>query len=270
MLRRCVAANVAYALELAGVPRRAHARTRELLRQVGLALCAHRPARRALGRRAAAPRARARAGRAIPKSCFSTSRPPASIRPPRKASRTSIRAVARRAAPRSSWPRTISARRGALPATSSFSHRGRLVERAAADALLRRAATAEARGVPARRSASERRTADAHARIATRRRCSSLALGWSLPRACAGQIHHRRLDHLDAASGLFGYLLPMFKAKTGIDVQVIAHRHRPGARHRRGAAMPTWCSCTPSRRKRIPRRRLRREALSTSCTTTSC
>ena len=50
-------------------------------------------------------------------------------------------------------------------------------------------------------------------------------------------------------SGLFGYMLPIFKQKTGIDVKVVAQgtgrRSTP-----RGAAMPTWCSCTPSRRKR--------------------
>ena len=50
-------------------------------------------------------------------------------------------------------------------------------------------------------------------------------------------------------SGLFGYLLPIFKAKTGIEVKVIAQgtgkRSTP-----RGAAMRMWCSFMPNRRKR--------------------
>ena len=33
-------------------------------------------------------------------------------------------------------------------------------------------------------------------------------------------------------SGLFNFILPMFKAKTGIDVQGDRAGHRPGARHR--------------------------------------
>jgi ABC-type tungstate transport system permease subunit len=39
-------------------------------------------------------------------------------------------------------------------------------------------------------------------------------------------------------SGLFGHLLPRFKAATGIDVRVVA------------AATPMSCSCTTRRRKR--------------------
>jgi len=50
-------------------------------------------------------------------------------------------------------------------------------------------------------------------------------------------------------SGLFEYLLPLFKKKTGITVKVVAQgtgrRSTPA-----GAAMPTWCSCTPNRRKK--------------------
>ena len=50
-------------------------------------------------------------------------------------------------------------------------------------------------------------------------------------------------------SGLFGHILPMFKAKTGIDVKVVAQgtgrRSIPPA-----AAMPTWCSSMQSLRKK--------------------
>jgi tungstate transport system substrate-binding protein len=37
----------------------------------------------------------------------------------------------------------------------------------------------------------------------------------------AGELHRRRLDPLYQDSGLFGYLLALFKAKTGIDVKVV-------------------------------------------------
>src|ERR1700732_3023127 len=47
-------------------------------------------------------------------------------------------------------------------------------------------------------------------------------------------------------SGLFRYILPLFKAKTGIDVKVV----RKGQARRStldGAVTPTWCSCMPKR-----------------------
>jgi tungstate transport system substrate-binding protein len=47
-------------------------------------------------------------------------------------------------------------------------------------------------------------------------------------------------------SGLFGYLLPIFKEKTGIDVKVVAQ----GTGQALGAEMPTWCSCMPDRPKK--------------------
>ena len=81
-------------------------------------------------------------------------------------------------------------------------------------------------------------------------------------RARAGQVDRRVASTTSTQdSGLFGHILPLFKAKTGIDVKVVVAGHRPGARHR------------PARRRRrgvrprqaaggeIRRRRLRREAL---------
>ena len=50
-------------------------------------------------------------------------------------------------------------------------------------------------------------------------------------------------------SGLFGHILPMFKAKTGIDVKVVA-QGTGQALDTGGAAMPTSCSSTPNRRKK--------------------
>ena len=63
-------------------------------------------------------------------------------------------------------------------------------------------------------------------------------------------------------SGLFGYLLPIFKAKTGIDVKVVAQ----GTGQALDTGAPRRCrrgvrACQVGGRE-IPRRRLRREALS--------
>jgi hypothetical protein len=66
----------------------------------------------------------------------------------------------------------------------------------------------------------------------------------------AGALHHRRVDDVDRAVGLFGYLLPIFEKKTGIKVRVVAL----GTGRRsisRGAATPTSCSST----RRRPRRK---------------
>ena len=52
-------------------------------------------------------------------------------------------------------------------------------------------------------------------------------------------------------SGLFEYLLPIFKQKTGITVKVLAEGTGKALdTARRGAAMPMWCSCTPHQRKK--------------------
>ena len=61
-------------------------------------------------------------------------------------------------------------------------------------------------------------------------------------------------------SGLFAHLLPAFKAASGIDVRVVARGHRAGAGLRRGAATPTWSSCTTSGRGEVRRRGLRPQA----------
>ena len=50
-------------------------------------------------------------------------------------------------------------------------------------------------------------------------------------------------------SGLFDHILPLFKAKTGIDVKVVA-QGTGQAIDMGAAATPTWFSCTPNRRRR--------------------
>ena len=98
MLRRIAAANMS---PMRCAPARDDARvTRELLAQVGPRARSPPSGAQAFRRRAAAARAGARAGRAIPRCCFSTSRPRASIPPPPRRSRTSS-ARSRRAASRS-------------------------------------------------------------------------------------------------------------------------------------------------------------------------
>ena len=50
-------------------------------------------------------------------------------------------------------------------------------------------------------------------------------------------------------SGLFGYLLPIVKQKTGVEVKVLAQALARRST-RRVAATPTWCSFTPDRQRR--------------------
>ena len=79
MLRRTAAANLAYALAQAGMPRRQRpARIAALLERVGLSDLARRPARRLRAASSSGWRWRGR-WRAIRKSCCSMSRPPISI-----------------------------------------------------------------------------------------------------------------------------------------------------------------------------------------------
>ena len=49
-----------------------------------------------------------------------------------------------------------------------------------------------------------------------------------LRRAGLGQGFINVLDHQHRAVGLFGHLLPLFKAKTGIDIRAWWHRARDG------------------------------------------
>ena len=49
-------------------------------------------------------------------------------------------------------------------------------------------------------------------------------------------------------SGLFEYLLPIFKQKTGITVKVLPQAAKPSIQH--DAALPIWCLCTPNQRKK--------------------
>ena len=41
-------------------------------------------------------------------------------------------------------------------------------------------------------------------------------------RSARPSVHRRSVDHIDAKLGLFDYILPMFTARTGIDVRVVA------------------------------------------------
>ena len=80
MLRRSALANVVYALKLAGNPGgSASCGAHDALEAVGLAHARASPGARALGRRAAAARARARLGAASRRCCSSTSPPRTSI-----------------------------------------------------------------------------------------------------------------------------------------------------------------------------------------------
>ena len=69
----------------------------------------------------------------------------------------------------------------------------------------------------------------------------------SRPRNAASRWRRRRAP---SSRALFAHLLPAFKQATGIDVRVVAARHRAGARHGRDAATPTSCSCTTRRPRR--------------------
>ena len=74
--------------------------------------------------------------------------------------------------------------------------------------------------------------------------CLVAAIAAAMPLSCARRFAQDRSIVVASTtstqdSGLFGYLLPFFKARTGIDVKVIGARHRPGARHR----APRRCRC---------------------------
>ena len=48
------------------------------------------------------------------------------------------------------------------------------------------------------------------------------AAGIPFARARARKVHHGGIDYVYPGLGLFGHILPLFKAKTGIDVKVIS------------------------------------------------
>ena len=190
--------------------------------------------------------------RAIPRSCFSTSRPRASIRPRPRPSRTSSApsplghqggdgdARSRRGAP--------ACRRNRAPASRPrVRERGRPPSFSNARNRRRRAGSSPAICWSERHQSEIRSTSCRNAvLIALQSPRASLA---SRPLG-AGQVDRRCLHHLDAG---FRPVRPYPAAVQGQD----RHRgeggragHRAGARHRRGAATPTWCSCTPSRRRR--------------------
>ena len=61
----------------------------------------------------------------------------------------------------------------------------------------------------------------------------------------AAEIHYGCLDHFDPEdSGLFGFILPLFKQKTGIDDESRRAGHGSGAGCPDAAATRTWYSCT--------------------------
>ena len=103
-----------------------------------------------LRRRAAAARAWRARSRAIRRSCFSTSRPRASIRPPRKPSKTSCAKVAASGVKIVMATHELGQARR-LAGEIVFLARGRLVERAEAAAFFNAPANTGGRRVPARR-----------------------------------------------------------------------------------------------------------------------
>ena len=162
------------------------------------------------------------------------------------------------AAPVSSWSPTTWARRAGSPTRSSSYIAGRVLEqtRRPPHFFAAPATSPEARAFLAGRSPSEPigRIDPCCAACSWQ---SLLALTLPLaPSAAAGQVHHRRVDHLDrAVRPVRPSAADCSQDKTGIEVRVVARRHRPGAQQRAAAATPTWCSCTPSppRRSSSPR-----------------
>ena len=91
MLRRSALANVDYALKLRGLAAASgRDRSPRCCGCTGLSALARPAGPRAVGRRAAAPGPGARLGAASPRCCFSTNRPPASIPPSSRRSKSII------------------------------------------------------------------------------------------------------------------------------------------------------------------------------------
>ena len=232
-------------------PRPARDRTRELLALVGLEHAADRPARRLSGgeqQRLALARALAR----DPTILF-LDEPTASLDPgSTKAVEDVIRAVsAPRHQDRDGDPRS---RRGAPPWRRGRSVASRPPRREAAPRPTFFDAPRTRGGAPVHRWGV--------ARLIRR-------LLLALRRLSASSCRRRRSTNSIVVasttstqdSGLFGYLLPLFKAKTGIDVKVVARRHRPGARHRPARRRRRGVRARQVRGGEVPRRGRRREAL---------
>ena len=225
MLRRSAAANVAYAL-----PARDD-RARERVADAGRPRARSRTARRESSPAASSSGSRSRArSRAIRRSCFSTSRPRASIPPPPRRSRTSCATVAASGVKIVMATHDIGQARR-LAGDIVFLARGRLIERAEAARILQRTRDPRSRRVPARRPRDlNRRETSMNRRILLTHSHSRAALCGA--RARAGQVDRRRLDHLDAG------LRPVRPHPADLQGQDRHRRegdlagHRAGARHR--------------------------------------
>ena len=224
MLRRSAAGNIRYALAAAGVAARRSA-TRgspSCWRWSASAALASRPARRLSGgeqQRLALARALAR----DPAVLF-LDEPTASLDPAAtKAIEDIVRAVAARGIKVVMATHDLGEARR-LAGDIVLLHRGRVIESGAAARILRRAAapTRRRRSSPANCWSDARRgELDAVTAAMLHRRCARAARSPS-PAVAQDKSIVVASTTSTQDSGLFGYLLPLFKQKTGIDVKVVA------------------------------------------------
>ena len=221
MLRRSAAANIRFALRAAGIPRAEHARRiGELLELVGLGPLADRAARRLSGgeqQRLALARALAR----DPAVLF-LDEPTASLDPTAtKAVEDIIRAVSERNIKVVMATHDLGEARR-LAGDVVMLHRGRIVETAAAASFFDSRKPARPRHSSRANCSSDGRKIQM--KMLTRRLLIAVAASFVF----AGHAFAQDKSIVVASttstqdSGLFGHILPMFKAKTGIDVKVVA------------------------------------------------
>ena len=191
--------------------------------------------------------------RAIPKCCFSMSRPPASIPPPPSRSRTSSRGTAEGGVKVVMATHDLGQARR-LAGDIVFLANGALVEQAPAATFFETTCHVGGQALPGGRTchlnSTEHQEEKAYASPSSfsRRRSQPLRCRRSpaRPRTSRSLSRPRPRRRIQGCSDL---ILPKFKAKTGIDVKVIA-QGTGQALDTAGGAMPTWCSCTPRHRKR--------------------